>query len=349
MTGQKILPVILALGLAVAACDDDDAGTPTGPQASVLYGSWEVMSNQPLVADDDAAALQAPSSISDEARFIHLRADHTYDLLEATANGFRSIERGVFLVSGGQVNLGEGIYNYSVQENALTLSHPEQTIIAIRTENAPAGSEWIAPMTSLASMVAPADDDADLTWDGSHLWFGNGYSSDELYRIDPEQLAVVSTLPTTRSAWGLCWHDGSLWCSDDGSDNIYELDPATGLTLSTSPDMGNWIPGIASDGQNLWCVSDNADTIYEYDASGNIVASTIELDPPFSPGGAVFVDGFLYFSNYGVVHRCTVNPFEVQAAYALEDRYVEGITFDGTSFWVVTGSQAGYRIHKVDF
>ena len=87
---------------------------------------------------------------------------------------------------------------------------------------------------------------------------------------------VVDILPAPSSAWGLEYHNGSLWVGDDGDGFIYEVDPANGNILSTLPtpyDENNITfganHGVAWDGSGFWVAGDfNKDFLYKVSLAG---------------------------------------------------------------------------------
>jgi hypothetical protein len=344
MSKKWLMISAVALCPLVACSDDDDESTsPTGTTTSSLTGTWRVTGS--LLTRPDVAEGGGPSG---ELQFLQFNADNTYAFL-TSRDGFRGLDEGVFLVAGGQIDLGTEIYNYAIDGDDVTLSSPDRVITATLDATAPTAADWIVMAQVVMGMDAPFDEDSDLAWDGTSLWLGNGRASDAIYEIDPVNLTVLSTLTTNREGWGISWHDGDLWVSDNGSDSIHRLDLVTGDGVFASVEMGAWIPGIASDGDDLWCFSNNEDTIYQYDPVADAVVSTIQFDTFIGPDGMAFVDGKLYVVAFGHVHECELNPFQVVGAFGLDDRFIMGVTHDGTDFWVHVASDDGSagRIEKI--
>ena len=199
----------------------------------------------------------------------------------------------------------------------MILSHPSiASINCEKNNNAPEREDWIKTIISLHSSGAPVDEATDLTYDGQYLWYGNGYASHDLYKINTSDITVESTIPVSQYAWAVEWVDGYLWVSSDGSDNIYKINPANGNLITQSVDMGAWIEGIAFDGQYIWCASNNESTIYKFDPVTNSVVS--DYDVGMQVHGLCYNDGFLYACVDGIVNKCSLNPLEVVDALTWE-------------------------------
>ncbi len=333
---MKKIRFILLLGIIMLipfSCEKDKDKSDT------IYGKWAVLSG------------------GGNTKYIIIGSDNVFYWLEEYNYGFRGEWSGVCQITGGQINFGImglmnfSIMNFSISNNQLTLSHPSMaSIICERDNNAPEREDWIKTILSVHSSGAPIDEATDLTYDGQYLWYGNGYASHNLYKINPSNITVEATIPVSQSAWAVEWVDGYLWVSSNGSDKIYKINPANGNLITQSVEMGAWIEGIAFDGQYIWCASNNESTLYKYDRNTNSVVSDFFVD--MRVHGLCYNDGFLYACAEGIVNKCSLNPLEVVEAFALENYNIEGIAYDGVNFWVSTANYnetPSYRIQKVTF
>lgn len=336
---MRKLFILLLVPFLLMACSKDEDGTTKiirePDPAEALYGKWKVTAG------------------SDDIKYLTIGEDNIYAWLNEVVYSFKSVDQGICQVTAGQINFNNyEIRNFTISENKLTLTHPEEdTLILVKDSLAPDINEWVISLNSLQQNNAPIQTATDIAYDGTNIWYGCAYASDNLYKLNPENLSTVAVLPVSTSAWGIEYALGKLWTSSNGSDNIFKIDPTTGVTEFTSTEMGAWIPGIAFDGQYLWCASDNENTIYKYDMSTDNVVSQYELGAYYNMGGMTYSGGYLYTCIEGVVHKCSVNPLKAEATYALKGEVIEGITTDGTNFWVVTASivrPTKFRIHKVD-
>ncbi len=324
--------IALMVGVFISGCTKDS--TSTSPSTSVsstsaLAGNWVVLSGLP------------------QTKYLSIHGDNVYFNLHEFAYGLRAMDGGVAQVSGGTIDLGQSIYNYTVSGDTLQLTAPGQSVVCVRSTTAPSDSQWVSAVKVLDTMSTPIPDATDMTIMGNIMWYGNGYSSHNLYRINLST-RDVDTLPTTVYAWAVEWDGSNLWASSDGSTTIQKIDTATGATKFTSVQMGAWIYGIAWDGTVLWCTSNNEQSIYRYDPVGDMVLTTYRLGSGAYAGGVAYANGSLYVCTNGVINKCTTSPFGTAAAFQIPGIYAFGLAFDGTDFWVSGyDSQNKYMMYKV--
>ncbi len=322
--------VLLLFAASIAGCTkDNDTTAPSSPTISAVSGKWVVLSG-----------IQNTSYLS-------IHDDNVFYMLHQYAYGLRSMDGGVAQVSGGTINLGQVVYNYAVSGDTMRLTTPSQTVVAVRSSTAPSDTQWVTTVAVLDTMTPPVQEATDMAINGNIMWYGNGYSSHNLYKINLTTRSV-DTLPTTEYAWAVEWDGTNIWTSSDGDDAIFKLNPTSGATISTSAAMGAWIYGIAWDGTVFWCTSNNEQSIYKYNPSTNTVASTYPLGPGAYPEGDAFVNGYLYVCTNGVINKCTPSPLNTVAAYRIAGINAFGIAFDGTNYWI-SGQDANYKtkLYKV--
>jgi hypothetical protein len=334
-----VASVTLVIGmLGVSGCTNDSGTTnPAVPAATApsLVGVWTVVS--------------APAPI----KHLEFTSDNVYYMMNQFAYGLRAYTSGVYQVSGNAIDFGSSqspsLYAFTIKNDTLSLvSPPQAAIIAFRNPAAPADTAWVRSAVILDSIAAPIQETTDITLNGNALWYGNAYSSHTLYKIDLVSRSV-DTLQTNQYAWAVEWDGSNLWCSSDGSDQIYKLN-AAGATIGTSASMGSWIEGIAWDGTVFWAGSWNERSLYRYNPVSNTVLSTLYVGWPVE--GLAAAGGFMYACVRGVINKCSTTPFTTVASYRIGNAYAAGIAFDGINFWVACrlGSGEGpgvYRIYKV--
>ena len=90
------------MALAAGCGDDNTTPTDTGSQVTI-YGSYEVQSVSPLAGGETAGGggggVGTLASIGSTAKILHFNTDHSFYVLEATAHGFRSMQRGAFIAT----------------------------------------------------------------------------------------------------------------------------------------------------------------------------------------------------------------------------------------------------------
>lgn len=333
--------LVLAAGLlVVAGCSKDSTTTgPSAPAATVpsLVGTWTVVT--------------APNNM----KHLEFRSDNVFYLMNQYSYGLRDLAGGVYQVSGNAIDLGNtqypSLYAFAIKNDTLTLVSPPSTqIVAYRNPSAPSDTSWVKNSTVLDSIPAPIMETTDITVNGNTLWYGNGYSSSHLFKIDLVSRSV-DTLAVTGRAMSVEWDGTNLWTSNDGSDRIYKLN-STGTVIGTSAAMGAWIQGIAWDGSIFWVSSWNERSIYRYNPTSNTVLTTLPLGSQVE--GLATAGGFVYVCVDGAINKCSTTPFTTVAAYRVRNAYAAGIAFDGTNFWVACRignfddpAANAYRIYKV--
>ena len=319
MKKLSIIAVIFVLLFGYSCKKNDSYSEPD--YFKPLFGSWKFIKG------------------SDEFKYMKLGNDYIFHEMYANEIGIKSSKKGVFSVTKNQILFSDNsnilkstsIYNYTQSGDTLTLDNGETTLKLLVDDTAPTPDEWLVPINSSNKFDAPIQDGTDITFDGNYLWYGNTYSSDYLYKIDPTDGATDSVL-ITQSAWAVESDGGFLWVSSNGHAKIHKLDATNGNLISSSIDMGAWIYGIAKQDNFLWCYSNNERTLYKYDINLDAIASSTEISGNRLDGLA-FSNGHLYFSSEGSIHKSTLNPLNVVSSYKLEGYSMSGIAFDGASFW----------------
>jgi hypothetical protein len=315
--------------LAVTACKKDDNSLPDYVQT--LTGGWKFI------------------NALDNEKYLQIYTNSTFSMLTADKQGLRSKSEGVLLATGGQIMFDEGsemesssiyIYNYGFKGDTLILSKPGQAIKLVRDKSAPDTSQWIKSIAIVAKTRAPISGVTDISYDGTYLWYGNAYSSNYVYKINPTGFAKDS-VSVTQSAWAIEADGAYLWVSSNGSSVISKLDKSTGNTISTSISMGSWIYGIAKNSNFLWCYSHNENTLYKYNTNTNTIAEDEEVEGDW--GGLAFVNNNLYITSDGKINKCTTSPVKAVSSFELPGYYIYGIAYDGNSFWV-----SGYKISNTE-
>ena len=116
--------------------------------------------------------------------------------------------------------------------------------------------------------------------------------------------SVIGVLPATNGAWGLEYHDGSLWVGDDGDGYIFRVDPDDGSVLETLPtpyDQDHIAfganHGVTWDGTGFWVAGDfGKDWLYKVDMTGAFM-DTIPA-PTDAVGGLGWDGTYLLVTTY---------------------------------------------------
>jgi hypothetical protein len=313
-------PLIIIMLLTVSACKKDDDSFHD--YAPALAGTWRFVRG------------------ADPEKYLVINNDRTCSILSSDAQGLRDRNDAIMMVTGNQLMIDNrdpnvypniSIYNYKVKGDSLKLSSPEQNITLVRDKNSSASVSWIKFANAELRYKAPVSEATDLTFDGSVIWYGNGYSTHYLYSLDPLN-GKVDSLLADQYAWAVEADSNDLWVSNDGSDNVTRIGKSDGSTIAASASMGAWIYGIAKDGDYLWCYSNNEGTLYKYKIDDNSVMLSTKVAGNWN--GLAMANNFLYVAANGKLHKCTSEPLTGTASYELKDYYIFGVAWDGSSIWV---------------
>jgi len=213
-----------------------------------------------------------------------------------------------------------------------------------------AAEVWVVPIQVLDEVslgdqsIVPA---TDLAFDGTYIWYGNAYSArNQLVRYNFSSKSEVGSLPVSVSAWGLGWDGTNLWASSNGYDTVQKIDMTSGNTLTSSVAMGAWIPGIAWDGSRIWAVSGNEQTLYEYNPATNTVVTSTPINT--YPGGLEWYGGSLYMTVGDTVQKMNTGTVMATKTYSLKGVQLTGITYDGTSWYLMAVEDDRTKILKVN-
>jgi DNA-binding beta-propeller fold protein YncE len=91
-----------------------------------------------------------------------------------------------------------------------------------------------------------------------------------------------------------------MWVANNGSNNVTQLDDATGLTLGTFG-VGLHPVGIAFDGTNIWVSNQGKSTVTELRATDGTLLGTFKVGP--SPQGVAFDGVNIWVANVNGVSK----------------------------------------------
>ena len=331
--GAPRLGALAALLLLVPGCADNDTGLNPSGESFSLQGAWEVEPSEEVRYRDGYPF--------GGARFVRIGASDV-QVLTQSGDGFRGIDEHELDATSMEIVLDGDPYIYSIADGVMSLVYPgEETIYTMRrTKTAPSVDDWIRPVRarpgfSLDEKVSYA---GDLAWDGSHLWLGHN-DENPAFSVVTRGGEFVRSVPNEgRRGFSLAVHGEALWATNGGALPIYCQDTDTGDVLRRSIDLGVWTKGLASDGSRLWLAVNNDDVMIEYDPAADAVTRTVAYEN-LQPGGLEYVDGYLYLLENGHIHKIDAGTHDLVDIARVPHRYVNGIAFDGQSFWIRTVSR----------
>lgn len=276
----------------------------------------------------------------DIEKYLVINKDRTCSFLSSDIQGIRDKSDAILMVTGNQLMIDNGnpnvypnisIFNYKVKGDSLKLSNPQQTLTLLKDKNGSTSTTWIKQAIPELKYKAPVSEPTDITFDGSMLWYGNGYNTHYLYNLDPAD-GKTDSLLVEQYAWSVEADNDNLWVSNEGSDNATLISKSDGGIITLSAAMGAWMYGIAKDNDFLWCYSNNEETLYKYKIVDNTVSLSTKIVSNWD--GLAMANSYLYVAANGKLHKCITAPLAGTASYELQGYYIFGVAYDGSSFWV---------------
>ena len=175
-----------------------------------------------------------------------------------------------------------------------------------------------------------------LAFDGTSLYYINGFGTSTLYQLEPNTGAIIHSTdiprPTTQRYDGLAALNGFIYIMDAINDDILVFDPALGgvgtvLDINAVNPGTNLIGGLAGakNPDRLVATVANGRTIVEINPSTGLIVPLADLTPGFSPttasagtyNGLGVVEDLLYL---GSTRLSTANALSVTSSLDVFDR-----------------------------
>ncbi len=311
--------IIILLMIGFSCKKDDDA---FHDYATGLAGTWRFVKGP------------------DPDKFLVINKDRTCAFLSSDAQGIRDRDYAILMVTGNQLMIDNSdpnvypnlsIYNYNVKGDSLKLENPQQNIILVRDKSNTESASWIKTANQEHSFRARVSEATDIAFDGSLLWYGNGFNTNYLYSMNPVS-GNSDSLFVDQYAWAVEADGNDLWVGSDASDIVTRIRKTDGSSITSSTAMGAWIYGIAKDEDYLWCYSNNEGILYKYEIAENTVSLSTNILSNWD--GLAMANNFLYVAAHGKLHKCTTTPLSGTASFELPGYYIFGVAYDGSAFWV---------------
>ncbi|MEO6239809.1 MAG: hypothetical protein ABIQ40_00670 [Bacteroidia bacterium] len=340
----RILFSFILLTSIFSACKKEGPSGPAGPPGSPgvngigspdpnIYNKWQVISGLP------------------NTKYVIIKSDNSYFQLDSNAYGFKNLSSDAALITGSQIACFN-LFNYIISNDTLTLVNLYGTVILKKNTNAPDETQWVLPFTeidSIASPVTNGDGREDLGFDGTNILWTADASSNAIYKINPTTHSVAGTVPLTNTYYygQVNYAAANIWISNNAT--VDKVNPSNGNVISTSPTLTTVtgpLTGMALAGQNLW-YCDWQGNISTWDIISNAITPQLQ----YRTEGMEYVNGYLYMTKGNKIYKCELSPtFKVVASYAGDNNAsYQGITYDGSHFWVVkyNYNQNNYSLVKL--
>ncbi len=146
----------------------------------------------------------------------------------------------------------------------------------------------------------------------------------------------MDSFPAAEAWWpeGLAWDGEYLWNASEVYDDIYKLDPSTGLVVDwfPSPDRGSI--GLAWDGEYLWNADCYSPTIYKLDPETGAVVDSFP-SPGTGPMGLAWDGEYLWNAdrNTDIIYKIDPSTGVVISSFPSPGSGPFGLTWDGEYLW----------------
>ncbi len=182
--------------------------------------------------------------------------------------------------------------------------------------------------------------------------FGNNYvwacenSSDFIFKIDPDNMQIVSSFYYSGGLDGLA-HDGEYLWIGYWPDYIHKID-TTGNMVGSWPSPGaDYSYGMAFDGQYLWHSDKDLNMIYklDYNDPTNIIESFAVSWVPRDLGWGR--NNLWAIANANYVYELDPTNMNIINSWSTGRPYSSGIALGGGYLWFGTNSNTGW-VYKVE-
>jgi len=321
MKNYLILFAILIGGM-LTSCSDD-SGSPAPP---TIYGTWQVVSG--FIGADYVIIKET------EGEEVYFQDGAFKSMLGMDMQVTSDTEMTILTGGGG----GNATYTLTANELIIVGSGFDGTLRRSTWDR----NTWATFLpTPSGGFALPAGvDGSDPGYDPATNTFlyADGYGNDRFYELNNSG-TVTNDFPISQQALTAEPFSGGLLTSNNGGSNVLLLSRVDGTLLDSGPDQGPWLQGIAYDGtEEIYAVSNNDSKISSFDI--NTLAIT-EVGPiTVGPTGLHYHNGQLYMSSWNTIYKMQISPFRVVDTYFF-DVGIEGITHNGTDFYVTTRDNGG--------
>lgn len=142
------------------------------------------------------------------------------------------------------------------------------------------------------TLSSPLSATTGIAYDGQDLWICSE-SYVDVYKINILNGEIQKRLNLQKGTFtDIEYCLGSLWLADYQSNKILRIDPETGEIMSSFPNPGIQVDGLAFDGSQFWISDSSTLTIYQLTIEGTVLKTF--LSPGQSPLGLAFDGVYLW-------------------------------------------------------
>jgi len=193
-------------------------------------------------------------------------------------------------------------------------------------------------------------DSVDIGDFANGVAFGNGYVwatenlVDQIFKIDPSNMQIVSTISYAGGLDGL-GHDGTYLWLGYYPNAIHKID-TSGNVIGTWTSPGSYSYGMAYDGQDLWHSDQTTRNIYRlsYNDPSQILAT---FNVTWRPQDLEYFGGHLWaIGDNMTIYELDPTNMNVINTYPTERANSAGLAIGGGYLWFATNNRTGW-VYKV--
>ncbi len=275
-----------------------------------------------------------------EVQYLEFKTNKTMRSYFSTGAGFKSDYTSSYSPYSGQLlaDIWGGqtmVFNYHFSGDTLVMEYGILVIKSLKA-NSSEVDNWVTNVSGIDQISGLYSDFGyGIGFDGSNILLPD-YSNQIIKKINLATRLMNGDISVSGSYPYTVEYDGTdIWVSNNGDDRIYRHPLAGGSSLSSSPDLGPWVYGIAYDpaANHLWANANNTDTLYQINKTNNQKISTRYIGYGFRD--MAWSNGKLYMTKNNFIYRVNTAGFVIERSYRLiSGEEIYGIAAIGNDFWL---------------
>lgn len=294
---------------------------------SALYGTWKRINNNP--ADLNSFYF----IISSNDNIIYTLSEDKY--------GYRTIYSYASNANNKQLNIGGGLYNYTIINDTLKLkSQPNEIFNCVKVSNPNfTPNNWVKKAVILKSINMPNNTDAykSIGINGDNLYFGNTTYGNKVYKFNTLTQQYIDSIIIGINGVSNFYKNGTLFY---GFEDNARLAKTTELQFATAAFLSlNQLSNIQSMSYNgtsntFYAFNNNNYELYAGSEGGNFNLLT-DFRANNYPNSVVYYGNDEFLAIYsGSLCKIKISPtFKITESYQLNNYSIYSVSTNGTDVW----------------
>ena len=319
--------------------------------------------------DDEPQVNNVPTGVwrpaeAGQLKYVVITDDGYEHLLSATPFNLHIISSYAYSCNDGQIYLegdvfnGGGYFNFQVSNDSLYVQAPGYSQVFLKDNSGIDVDAWTTRISVTPQYHLPfIGNFGPIEWNGTEFLIQSGYIPKRIYKFNPSTQQVYDSIDLPAQSYGFCYHNGGVWVNYPGVDNkLHQVSLLTGVDISASVNNVDKVIIPASDGSKIWVFGvDNK--LYSYNELTNLFTDQGTFASPFITNIAsgyngvdmAIKDGYGYLCLYNYIAKLNLSTLQIEKTYQLTSGSVAGIAYDGTDFWINSGTDfSNLSISKIN-